>query len=65
MELLVLLLSVVNIFLAAAVILGGRHLLRRLDDVEEQVHQLTLHDMGRGEGPRPDAGAMGRTAWDE
>ncbi len=67
MELLVLLLAAVNMLLAAAVILGGRYLLRRLDEVEEQVHRLALRGQGQDEEPpRPDAGTvMGSTAWNE
>jgi len=66
MELLVLLLSVINLLLAAAVILGGRYLLRRLDELEEQVHQLSMRN-ARPDVPSPpaDASAMGTTAWNE
>lgn len=66
MELLVLLLSIINLLLAAAVVLGGRYLLRRLDELEEQVHQLSMRNAGH-DAPLPpaDASAMGTTAWNE
>ncbi|PIQ63255.1 MAG: hypothetical protein COV99_04245 [Bacteroidetes bacterium CG12_big_fil_rev_8_21_14_0_65_60_17] len=66
MELLVLLLSVVNLLLAAAVILGGRYVFRRLDQLEEHIHQTELRAMEQDPArTEPDKGSMGSTAWNE
>ncbi|MEQ9104362.1 MAG: hypothetical protein RIE53_06655 [Rhodothermales bacterium] len=46
MEIIVFLLSVVNILLAFFVLFGGRYILKRLDQVEEAVHQLEVRTMG-------------------
>ncbi len=46
MEIIVFLLSVVNILLAFFVLFGGRYILKRLDQVEEAVHQMDVRTLG-------------------
>jgi hypothetical protein len=61
-EIIVFLLSVVNILLAFFVLFGGRHILKRLDQIEEAVHQMEVRTLGG----HTDAGtpAQGKTISD-
>lgn len=66
MEIIVFLLSVVNILLAFFVLFGGRYILKRLDKLEEAMHQLEVRQLsGHAEaGPVVQGKTISDTGWE-
>ena len=65
MELTVLLLSVVNILLALFVLFGGRYVFRRMERLEEAIHQVNLRSLSTTPSESDEPTTIRDTGWNE
>ena len=65
MELTVLLLSIVNILLALFVLFGGRYVFRRMERLEESIHQINVRSLSAAPPAVDEPATIRDTGWNE